>query len=474
VNTPQFAVVSPIVRFFLKSSLVFLLLASLVSCEAVTDLLGIGDEDEPVSAPDAPNLAIDDWSQSAYTEVARVTGTQDVVVPSSLAGKTLVYVVTNSGGSDRSISFPYASSQASVSPASLQSSSPYPNDEPDKVVPIRGFPGQFDLPVSLVPRENVSEELRATTTVTASATALGSEENFTTTDGTVTARLRQVRVQGEWSLYVWVRTTDTFVTDEISGVLADRFMDPDSQGDIFDLVNGVFGLPWGAHSFGDLIHPTRRDIHILLYDIRGDGVPGEGEGSRIVGYFWNGDNQTKDFVPASNERLMFYLDSALLADTRNRDGNDDGVWAGSDFWPEEVISTLAHEYQHMIQFYQVTVRRGGVQYDTWLNELASMAAEEVVSRSIGVYGPRGVDPGRGDAGSPGTYDGRLPWYNYTGPESDLLFWPPQDDPDGVVLDHYSASYSFGAFLLRAYGPAFLSALLQEVDPSVSTSVLSGN
>jgi hypothetical protein len=340
------------------------------------------------------------------------------------------------------------------------------------MIPIRGFPGQFDLPVPLVPREAGANNVGASSVFDASAFSVGDQQSFATASGDLTASLRQVRVQGEWSLYVWVRTTDTFVTEEISGVLADRFMDSSNPGDIFDLVNGIFGLPWGEHNVGNVIPATRKDVHILLYDIDGDGVPGEEGGSRVVGYFWPKDNYLtealSDELPSSNERLMFYLDSALLTDTENRDGTDDGQWSANDYWPEEVISTLAHEYQHMIQFYQRTVRRGqGTDYDTWLNELASMAAEEVVSRSIGVYGPRGVDPSRGDAGSAETYTGRMPWYNFTGPESDLLFWPGQSDIDVNVLDHYAASYSFGAFLLRAYGPGFLTALLQEVDPAVA-------
>jgi hypothetical protein len=445
------------------------LLALLVSCEAVTDLLGFGDEEEPASVPDA---STDDWSQSMYAEIGQVTGTEQIAVPSRLSGRQLYYVVTNGGAIDRWITFPYASSQPSVSSSTVNSLGAYQQGASRWRIPIRGFPGQFDLPAPLVRRESSSEDLRATsTTSVASTPVVGDTESFTTASGTLTANLHQVRVQGEWSLYVWVHEHDTLVTEEISGVLADRFMDPDNPGDIFDLVNGVFGLPWGTHHFGNVIEATRKDIHILLYDIDGDGVP-EG-GSRVVGYFWPKDNYLTealaDELPASNERLMFYLDSALLTDTRNRDWTDDGVWASSDFWPEEVISTLAHEYQHMIQFYQRRGRRGqGSEYETWLNELASMAAEEVVSRSIGVYGPRGVDPTRGDAGSSQTYDGRMPWYNYTGPEADLLFWPDEDDTDVNDLDHYAASYSFGSFLLRAYGPDFLTALLQEVDPAVDT------
>jgi hypothetical protein len=44
----------------------------------------------------------------------------------------------------------------------------------------------------------------------------------------------------------------------------------------------------------------------------------------------------------------------------------------------------------------------------------------------------------------------------------LLAWPSES-----VLDHYAASYSFGAFLIRTFGFSFFTEMLQNVDPSTS-------
>jgi len=117
----------------------------------------------------------------------------------------------------------------------------------------------------------------------------------------------------------------------------------------------------------------------------------------------------------------------------------------------------------MVQFYQRFVRFGpGGQYATWLNELFSLAAEEVVSRAIEVDGPRAVDPSRGDAGPIGNRGGRMSNYIVSGSATNLLTWPNES-----VLDHYAASYSFGAFLIRTFGSSFFTEMLQNVNPSAT-------
>ena len=79
------------------------------------------------------------------------------------------------------------------------------------------------------------------------------------------------------------------------------------------------------------------NITILLADIASDTYAFRSNGG-IVGYFYSGD--TIPSFSYSNERVMFTIDSVMLAEA-------DGSWDISDPWPSTVVSTLAHEFQHM-------------------------------------------------------------------------------------------------------------------------------
>ncbi|MCG8478243.1 MAG: hypothetical protein MI724_04035, partial [Spirochaetales bacterium] len=132
-----------------------------------------------------------------------------------------------------------------------------------------------------------------------------------------------------------------------------------------------------------------------------------------------------------------------------------GVWEPTDFWPESIVSTLAHEFQHMIQFYQREVVAGlGAEYSVWLNELSSEVTEDLVSRRLGTSGPRGVDSSDGTAGSARNTSGRMPIYNEYGVATSLVIW-------NSSLADYSASYAFGAFLLRTFGAELFHILLTD-------------
>ena len=152
---------------------------------------------------------------------------------------------------------------------------------------------------------------------------------------------------------------------------------------------------------------------------------------------------------------MFYIDSVMYAEPEAGDSDSDGsVWDSTDYWPKETVSTLAHEFQHMIHFYQHSILRGA-NTETWVNELCSMATEDIVSDKLGTPGPRGVDPPVPTAGSPGL-TGRLNRYNYRD-YLNVTKWLSGND----VLYSYSLAYSFGAYLIRNFGgAAFLKNVVQ--------------
>ena len=118
-----------------------------------------------------------------------------------------------------------------------------------------------------------------------------------------------------------------------------------------------------------------------------------------------------------------------------------------------MILTLAHEFQHLIHFYQKTVRHGFEPVrETWLNEVASEAADDLVSAKLGVHGPRGVADADGSAGAPGNSRGRLPRYNLWN-DIQVTAW-------NGWLSNYSTAYALGAYLVRTYGAELFTEIVR--------------
>jgi len=257
---------------------------------------------------------------------------------------------------------------------------------------------------------------------------------------------------GTKTLNIWV-SNDSFdsgegcqkakcITETMVNQLADTFLNNNLDNDIYDWVTNIYGEEWGSEAeakYNNLIS-ANDEITILLTDIDNDGLPSAREG-RVVGFFWPKDNFKVSSEPGSNERVMFYIDSVMFA-------NEEGVsWEIDDFWPKEMISTLAHEFQHMIHYYQKTVLRTNANTDTWINEMLSESTEDLIATKIQHIGPRGVDYMDGSAGLPNNPYGRYPLFNANNTLS-LTSWT------GLLAD-YSKVSAFGAYLIRNYGGAQL-------------------
>ncbi len=248
---------------------------------------------------------------------------------------------------------------------------------------------------------------------------------------------------GEKSLTIWVEDAAygdgcskvKCVNDDMVNALANKFLKDGSDNDIYDWVTTVFGEEWGIPSSSSLIDESNH-ISILLTDISQDNIASGG----IIGYFHSKDNFTTNQYSGSNERIMFYIDSVMYA-------NGTDSWDENDFWPQQVFSTLAHEFQHMIYFYQKNVKQGLQETQTWINEMLSESTEDLVAVKMGVDGPRNVVSTRGDAGDTNNYNGRYPLFNINNRLS-----PKSWDN---TLANYSTVSSFGAYLMRNYGGAEL-------------------
>ncbi len=248
------------------------------------------------------------------------------------------------------------------------------------------------------------------------------------------------------TLNIWV-SNDSFdsglgcvkskcVTQVMVDALASTFLQAGADNDIYDWVTNIYGEEWNSAAqskYSNLIS-ANDEITILLTDIDNDNSINGG----TIGYFHSKDNFDSTAIAGSNQRVMFYADAVLFA-------NASGTWSIDEFWPKEMVSTLAHEFQHMIHFYQKTVLLDTTS-EVWLNEMLAETTEDLIATKISHTGPRGVDPLDGSAGNAPNTQGRYPLFNQNNNSLSLTAW------NGILAD-YSKVNAFGAYLVRNYGGA---------------------
>jgi len=312
----------------------------------------------------------------------------------------------------------------------------------------------------------VSRSSGTSTTAASSASVVGSTRDFlvwtysntytTTTYRLVsqvsnTAQNRIVNVWVDANLYGTTFSSGSTITTSMTDALAAKFLIAGSTtgSDIYSWDTGVFGREYydpGSAVSSDLISPTG-EINIVLGDLNPNRAS---QSSFVYGYFWAANNYTSyvyNSVDYSNKSLSFYLDGPLFATVASGETS----WSISGSYPSDMVSTLAHEFQHMIHFYQKQLAQGLVETDTWINEMCSMEAEDLVADKMGVPGPRGValvngetDYSSGTLANNATTD-RLAVFNRYYPYYSLT-----ESTNYTVYD-YSLGYSFGSWLARNYG-----------------------
>jgi len=252
---------------------------------------------------------------------------------------------------------------------------------------------------------------------------------------------------GQKTLNIWIAKdcwydggTKTYkVTPAMASKLAEKFLSYGENNDIYDWVTNIFGEEWGLSDYTNLIPPDS-NITILLYDIENDDIENFISGEIYTGYFWSKDNFRSNYVSYSNERIIFYIDAVVFA-------RNEGLWEITDPGPQEAVSTLAHEFQHMIHFYQKNILRTGSKGSKiWLNEMCSLVTEDLLADKLKIKGPRGIVPDDPSAGISGNTHGRLPLFNYHD-DASVTGW----DENPKILQSYAACYSFGAYLARNFG-----------------------
>ncbi|MGG1679345.1 hypothetical protein ACIFOT_27020 [Neobacillus sp. NRS-1170] len=213
----------------------------------------------------------------------------------------------------------------------------------------------------------------------------------TNTDSQINARLAYSGAKAN----VWVY--DNQITDSDAEKLGTEF-----DNKIYSAVTTNFGQE------SDVDHDGK--VNILCYDIQ-DGYSDTSGDGYTAGYFYSGDLYN---VEHSNQSEIFYMDTYPTM----------GIGSVKDV--TGAYETLAHEFQHMVNFNQNALIEGNSEgMDTWLDEALSMAAEQI-------YTGHGLSD-------------RIEYYNLSSSISNghsLLYW----DQYGDTLANYSLSYLFGQYI----------------------------
>ena len=108
---------------------------------------------------------------------------------------------------------------------------------------------------------------------------------------------------------------------------------------------------------------------------------------------------------------------------------------------QTVISTLFHEFQHMINFGNKVIEGGVSDNPSWHNEMLSMLAEDLMAQQLGLDAKENVAANR------------IPLFNRAYYNSGLTEYLKDT---GKSIYSYSTAYAFGAWIAREYGgPAFI-------------------
>lgn len=191
-------------------------------------------------------------------------------------------------------------------------------------------------------------------------------------------------------VYLWVDTGVDYRREEAEALA--RFF----EEHIYLTNRAFFGSEWTPGVDGD--------PHIYILFARGLG-------RRIAGYFSSADELPSALHEYSNQHEMFVLSAENLS-----------------LGGEEIRGVLAHEFQHMIHWYQDRNET------TWLNEgFSELAAHLNGVRSSGVEFAYAANP-----------------------DIQLTAWP--DPADSSTLPHYGAAYLFVGYFLHRFGEPDTRAL----------------
>lgn len=196
--------------------------------------------------------------------------------------------------------------------------------------------------------------------------------------------------------------------------------------------------------------PTGSLINIVLYDIGNDYA--DDNSNSTVGYFYSKDywipsSNSTTYARYSNIGKYFYIDSSFCnyISSKSSSSNKAVKYAGvkdssnKSIASDTALSTLFHEFQHMINYNQ----KDYGEVETWYNEMLSMLAEDMFATNLNLN------------------QDDTPWGAHLPSFNTYYFVSGIDEyrKDALEAFSYSTVYTFGAWLAREFGgPEFISLI----------------
>ena len=238
-----------------------------------------------------------------------------------------------------------------------------------------------------------------------------------------------VRATGTYC-YVWVANSN-FSNDAPNTYNDNKITQTQAQSlaSYFDAIyqneTALLGSSYTTNPAPNIYIDPQNKISILVHDIKQDFQPGQNGGT--FGQFWANDlyktTAGTGNIAKSNQMELLYIDCHFF-----------------DRYPKDIISTMAHEFEHML-FYIHKTMNGIRANSTWFTEMGAMMAEDVMSNTIKQACPDFNIKANSTIS-------RLYTFNYNYYQGGILSW--QGD-----IASYARSGIFGCWLLRNYGGAIL-------------------
>jgi len=391
---------------------------------------------------------------TSITSISNSTGASGTYTlsASGLEGKEVYALITNdnlSSSSNLTVSISGISSMTSSTKSSTVSK--------DEMLPRIDIDGKFtkNLPtpikganLSTSKSSTVSKSYTIGTSYKTFAVTLTNNSNSSSSDTetTVTATLRAQNV-GTRTVNIWVDNSATLNNTYITNILNNFSV---NTNNIYSTLTNIYGAEWASHSYSNLI-PYTGEIDILITPL--NQYYNSSASGFVMGYFAPMDTFTQTYLNStypsagyvSNESNMFYMDSNLFFKTTSLTAEE------NTYYHDEIYSTLAHEFTHMLMWYQKYVLRNA-SADTWLDETMAMISEDLMDDNIT------LESGTLE-GSKSRIDGFNTTYNNI---------PVIDKDNSYDLENYASDGVFGLYLTRAYGTSSL-AFLKNIMQSTYTS-----
>lgn len=216
---------------------------------------------------------------------------------------------------------------------------------------------------------------------------------------------------------------------------------------LYEIENNIFGNNYGNYHYNNIIDTSdSTKIDIVIYDVFDDYKKSATGGT--FGYFARRNffnkvkNSDGEYVddPYSNKCEVIFIDSFFLCNQANVISGVDAD--GALYFHKKTLSTLAHEYQHLLNYVNKSLIHDNADLDSWCTEMLSMTCEDIMQNSLfeSLFASEGGFP---DDFTPKTRFSKFD----TSANSGFEIWRSGDD----VMISYANAYAFGAYLLRNWG-----------------------